>query len=69
MQNEKTLQGSYMGSCIAARDVPRLLALYRQGRLPVDRLKSAVLGLDRINEGFDRLAEGSVVRQILATHT
>ena len=69
VQNEKTLQGSYMGSCIAARDVPRLLALYRQGRLPVDRLKSATLRLDQINEGFDRLAEGAVVRQILATHT
>ena len=58
-----------MGSCVAARDVPRLLALYRQGRLPVDRLKSAVLRLDRINQGFDRLADGTLVRQLLATHT
>ena len=29
----------------------------------------AVLGLDQINEGFDHLAEGSVVRQLLATHS
>ena len=29
----------------------------------------AVLRLDQINDGFDRLAEGSVVRQLLATHT
>ncbi len=29
----------------------------------------AVLRLDQINEGFDRLAEGSVGRQLLATHS
>ncbi len=29
----------------------------------------AVLRLEQINEGFDRLAEGTVVRQLLATHT
>ncbi len=32
-------------------------------------LMRAVLRLDQINEGFDRLAEGAVVRQTLATHT
>lgn len=69
VQGEKTLKGSYMGSCVAARDIPRLLTLYKQGRLPVDRLRSADLRLDQINDGFDHLAEGSVVRQILQTHT
>ncbi len=69
VQGEKTLKGSYMGSCVAARDIPRLLALYKQGRLPVDRLRSANLRLDQINEGFDRLADGSVIRQVLQTHT
>ena len=54
-----------MGSCIAERDIPRLLALYRRGKLPVDRLKSGELPLEGINAGFDRLAEGSVLRQIL----
>ncbi len=29
----------------------------------------AVLRLDQINEGFDRLAEEAVVRRLLATHT
>lgn len=69
VQGEKTLKGSYMGSCVAARDIPRLLELYKQGRLPVDRLRSANLRLDQINEGFDRLADGSVIRQVLQTHT
>ena len=62
---ERTLKGSYVGSCVPARDIPRFIALYQQGLLPVDRLLSERIGLDDINEGFDRLADGSSVRQIL----
>ena len=65
VSSEREIRGSYMGSCIAERDIPRLLALYRRGKLPVDRLKSGELPLEGINAGFDRLAEGSVLRQIL----
>ena len=57
--------GSYMGSCVAERDIPKLLALYKRGKLPVDRLRSGFLALAEINAGFDRLAEGAVLRQIL----
>ncbi len=45
---------------------PRFLSLYRRGKLPVDRLRSGFLVLEDINAGFDRLADGEVVRQILA---
>jgi alcohol dehydrogenase len=62
---ERTVKGSYIGSCVPLRDVPRYIALYRQGRLPVDRLMSERLTLEQINEGFDRLAEGRTVRQII----
>ncbi len=62
---ERTVKGSYVGSCVPLRDVPRYIALYRQGRLPVDRLMSERLSLEQINEGFDRLAEGHTVRQII----
>ena len=62
---ERTLKGSYMGSGVPRRDVPRLLALARSGRLPIDRLVSGTLQLDGINEGFDRLADGTAVRQLL----
>jgi alcohol dehydrogenase len=62
---ERTLKGSYMGSAVPRRDVPRLLALAQAGRLPVDRLVTGRLGLDAINEGFDRLADGAAVRQLL----
>jgi alcohol dehydrogenase len=62
---ERTLKGSYIGTCVPVRDIPRYIALYRQGRLPVDRLLSGHLALEEINEGFDRLHEGKVVRQVV----
>lgn len=62
---ERTLKGSYIGTCVPSRDLPRYVALFREGRMPVDRLMSGSLPLDRINEGFDRLAEGSVARLVV----
>ena len=63
--DEKSIRGSYMGSCVPARDVPLFIGLYQDGRLPIDRLKSGTLKLDEINEGFDRLADVAAVRQII----
>jgi alcohol dehydrogenase len=62
---ERTLKGSYVGSCVPSRDIPRYVALYRAGRLPVDRLLSETIALDDINAAFDRLAEGKTVRQVI----
>jgi alcohol dehydrogenase len=62
---ERTLQGSYLGSCVPERDIPRFVALYRAGRLPVDRLLTHRLRPDEINEGFERLARGEGVRQVV----
>lgn len=61
----RTIRGSYLGSCVPARDIPAFLQLYRQGRLPVDRLVTRTLRLEEINEGFDALAEAGVVRQVI----
>ena len=62
---EKSILGSYMGSCVPVRDVPRFLNLFQQGRLPVDKLIDGKIGFDDLNEGFDKLSKGEVVRQIL----
>lgn len=62
---ERSLKGSYIGTCVPARDIPRYVALYRAGRLPVDRLVSGYLSLDEINHGFDELHAGRAVRQIV----
>lgn len=62
---ERTLQGSYLGSSVPARDLPRFIDLYREGSLPVERLLTHRLALDEVNEGFDRLASGEAVRQAI----
>lgn len=62
---ERTIKGSYMGSAVPSRDLPRYIALYRAGRLPVDRLLTHTLRLDELNAGFDRLAQGEAVRQVV----
>jgi alcohol dehydrogenase len=62
---ERTLRGSYIGSAVPARDIPRYIALYRRGRLPVDRLMGERLTLDDINRGFDRLAAGQALRDVV----
>jgi alcohol dehydrogenase len=62
---ERTVKGSYMGSAVPRRDLPRFVAMYQAGRLPVDRLLTHRLALDEVNAGFDRLAEGRAVRQVI----
>jgi Zn-dependent alcohol dehydrogenase len=62
---ERTLKGSYLGSCVPRRDIGRFVSLYRTERLPVDRLLTGTLTLDQINEGFDRLQRGEAIRQVI----
>jgi len=62
---ERTVKGSYVGSCVPPRDMPRYIDLYRKGMLPVNTLMSDHIELEQINEGFDNLAAGHTVRQIV----
>jgi alcohol dehydrogenase len=62
---ERTVKGSYIGTCVPVRDLPRYIALHRQGRLPVQRLMSGTLRPEQINDGFDRLREGKAIRQVV----
>ncbi len=62
---ERTVKGSYIGTCVPTRDLPRYIELYRRGKLPVERLMSGRLRLDQINLGFERLHEGKAVRQVV----
>jgi alcohol dehydrogenase len=62
---ERTIKGSYMGSSVPRRDVPRYIAMYQAGILPVDKLHTHTLRLDEINAGFDRLAHAQAVRQVI----
>ncbi|MFL9913626.1 zinc-dependent alcohol dehydrogenase family protein [Paraburkholderia sp. RL17-337-BIB-A] len=62
---ERTLKGSYIGTCVPARDIPHYIDLYMQGRLPVNKLLTGRLALDQINHGFDLLHEGKAIRQVV----
>ena len=62
---ERKIQGSSMGSNHFRTDMPRLLTLWKQGRLKLDHLISRRIRLDEINEGFARLKGGHVVRQLI----
>lgn len=65
VSNEKSILGSYMGSCVPVRDVPRYLSLMQAGVLQVEQLIDREIGFDDLNAGFDQLASGSALRQIL----
>jgi alcohol dehydrogenase len=62
---ERTLKGSYIGTCVPSRDIPRFVDLFAQGRLPIDKLLTGRLKLDEINLGFDLLHEGKAIRQVV----
>lgn len=62
---ERRLLGSYMGSAVPRRDIPRYVELFRQGRLPVDALAGARYSLTDVNQAMDALAGGAVARQLL----
>ncbi len=62
---ERTVKGSYIGSCVPARDVPRYIGLYLAGKLPIDKLLGERLKLDDINRGFDKLDAGESMRDLV----
>jgi alcohol dehydrogenase len=61
----RSLIGSYLGSAVPGRDIPRFVSLWRSGRLPVESLVSSTIGPDDINVAMDRLADGAAVRQLI----
>src|SRR5262245_16112055 len=65
---EKAIRGSYQGSCVPVRDIPRFIRLYQEGRLPVNRLIDGHIGFGELNAGFDKLQDVKAIRQILTPH-
>ncbi len=62
---ERSLKGSYLGGHVPRLDIPEYIALYQAGHLPVDKLLTHRLPLDEINTGFERLASGEAIRQVV----
>jgi Zn-dependent alcohol dehydrogenase len=64
---ERRVLGSVYGSARPERDFPAVLALYRRGLLPLDRLISARLPLEAVAEGVDLLRSGAALKVVLET--
>jgi S-(hydroxymethyl)glutathione dehydrogenase/alcohol dehydrogenase len=62
---DRKIQGTAMGGNRFRVDMPRLLSLWKQGRLKLDHLISGRIRLDQINEGFAALKSGAPVRQVI----
>ena len=61
----RTVVGSYLGSAVPSRDIPKYEQMWRDGKLPVEELVSGIVGLDDINAAMDTLADGQAVRQVI----
>lgn len=61
----RTIVGSYLGSAVPERDIPAYVKLWREGKLPVEKLISSQIELDGINEAMDELAAGNAIRQVI----
>jgi S-(hydroxymethyl)glutathione dehydrogenase/alcohol dehydrogenase len=65
MLMEKRLQGSNMGSNRFRIDMPQYIEWYLAGKLKLDELVSAVMPVEKINDGFATLRSGEVARQLV----
>jgi Zn-dependent alcohol dehydrogenase len=64
-RRERRVLGSIYGSSRPERDFPRILDLYRRGRLPLDRLISHRLPLDEVGRAFELMQSGAALRVVL----
>jgi alcohol dehydrogenase len=62
----RTIVGSYLGSAVPERDIPRYVELWRAGKLPLEALVSARITLDGLGVAMDRLASGQQLRQLIS---
>jgi NDMA-dependent alcohol dehydrogenase len=65
VRHEKIVTGSLYGSCRAQTDMPRILDLYAEGRLPLDRLVSRTYELEDINQAFEDMVAGKLARGVV----
>ena len=60
-----SLKSSWYGDCLPARDFPMLVDLHLQGRLPLEKFVSEVIGLGDVEDGFARMRAGEVLRSVV----
>ena len=59
------LKSSWYGDCLPERDFPMLVDQYRLGRLPLDEFVTETIALDEVNEAFETMKSGDVLRSVV----
>ena len=62
---EKQIVGCVFGSVNSRADIPRLLALYREGMLDLDGMVTREYALDQINQGYQDMRDGRNIRGVI----
>jgi len=60
-----SLKSSWYGDCLPSRDFPMLIDLYLQGRLPLQDFVSETIGIGDVEEAFDKMHRGDVLRSVV----
>lgn len=59
------LRPSWYGDCLPSRDFPMLVDFYLQGKLDLDRFVSETIALTDVEEAFNRMERGEVLRSVV----
>jgi alcohol dehydrogenase (nicotinoprotein) len=62
---EKRIQGALFGSSNPFDDIPRLLELYRAGKIKLDELITTRYKLEEVNQGYEDMAAGRNIRGVI----
>ncbi|PRY37779.1 S-(hydroxymethyl)mycothiol dehydrogenase [Geodermatophilus tzadiensis] len=59
------LKSSWYGDCLPSRDFPMLADLHRQGRFPLAEFVTETIGLDDVEQAFEKMHQGEVLRSVV----
>lgn len=62
---QKRLQGAIYGGTSAAKDIPRLIEMYRLGQLKLDELVTRTYPLEKINDAYADMHAGKNIRGVI----
>lgn len=65
IRSEKVLTGSFMGTTRLSTDIPKLVELYKSGRLKLDEIISRRYSLVQINEAIESTIKGDALRNVI----
>jgi S-(hydroxymethyl)glutathione dehydrogenase/alcohol dehydrogenase len=61
----KSITGAVQGDIIPQIDIPRYVDLFMEGKLPIDKLITKNYKLDQINEAYEALEKGEIIRSVI----